>query len=72
MSKICSSSVSLYLAGILAAVVLLGLIYFVPGLIAGVSTLLLVGIIILVIVIVLFAIAIILKGLSRLLASLRL
>ncbi|MDS9472531.1 hypothetical protein [Sporosarcina pasteurii] len=72
MSKIYSSSVSLYLAGILAAIVLLGLIYFVPGLIAGVSTLLLVGIVALVIVIVLFAVAIILRGLSRLLASLRL
>jgi len=65
------SSVSLFIACILAAYAVLGLLVFVPDLIAGATTLVLVGLVIVVIVVVLFAAAIILKGLARLLVSFR-
>lgn len=65
------SSVSLFLAGILAAYAVLGLLIFVPDLIAGATTLVLVGLVFVVIVVALFAAVIVLKGLSRLLASFR-
>ena len=65
------SNVLLYFLSILAAYSVLGLLVFVPGLIVGASTLLLIGIVLVVIVVVLFAAAIILKGLSKLLGSFR-
>lgn len=64
------NSVSLYLAGLVAAIVLLGLFNYVPLLIVGVTTLVLVGIVFTVVVAALFALAIILKALRQLLASL--
>ncbi|MCZ2258525.1 hypothetical protein [Sporosarcina sp. G11-34] len=65
------SSGSLFLACILAAYAVLGLLVFVPDLMAGATTLVLVVLVIVVIVVVLFAAAIILKGLARLLVSFR-
>ena len=65
------NSVSISLACILAAYAVLGLLVFVPDLIAGASILVLVGLVAVVIVVVLFAAAIILNGLSRLLVSFR-
>lgn len=66
-----SNGVALYLASILSAYAILGLIVYVPGLMSGASTLLTVGIVIVVIVVLLFATATILKGLSKLLESLK-
>ena len=65
------SSGSLFLACILAAYAVLGLLVFIPDLIAGATTLVLVGLVSVVLVVVLFAAAIILKGLSHLLVSFR-
>ncbi|CAM4013266.1 hypothetical protein [Lederbergia lenta] len=66
-----SKDVVLYLASILSAYAILGLIVYVPGLITAASPLLLTGIVIVVIVVLLFAAAIILKALSQLLGSFR-
>lgn len=68
MSRL-ESSAFLFFACILAAYAVLGLLVFIPGLIYGASSLLLIGIVGVVIVVVLFAVAIILKGLARLLKS---
>lgn len=57
--------VSLFFYGILAAYAILGLLVFVPGLLYGASTLVLIGVVLVVIVVLVFAIAIILKGLSK-------
>ena len=57
--------VSLFFNGILAAYAILGLLSFVPGLLYGATTLVLIGIILVIIVVLVFAIAIILKGLSK-------
>ena len=57
--------VSLFFYGILAAYAILGLLAFVPGLLVGATTLVLIGIVLVVIVVLVFAIAIILKGLSK-------
>ncbi|QUW22436.1 hypothetical protein JSQ81_02285 [Sporosarcina sp. Marseille-Q4063] len=67
MSSNCDKRcVSIYFFAILAAYAILGLLIFVPGLLVGASTLLLIGIVLVVIVVLLFAAAIILKALSKL------
>ena len=58
--------VSIFFYGILAAYAILGLLVFVPGLLSGATTLVLIGIVLVVIVVLIFAVAIILKGLSKL------
>ncbi|WP_342536339.1 hypothetical protein [Sporosarcina sp. FSL K6-3508] len=67
MSKY-EGNVGLFLAGVLAAYAVLGLVLIVPGLLTAISgnLLLTIAVVIVVIVVVLFALAIILKGLSRL------
>jgi len=68
-----NSDVSLFLAGILAAFAILGLIILVPGLLTGPITLSLIGIgiVVVIIVVVLFALTIIIKGLAQLLKGLK-
>lgn len=64
--------VSLFLACILAAYAILGLILIiVPGSLGGPITLSLIGLIVVIVVVVLFALAIILKGLAHLFKGLR-
>ena len=65
------SDVSLFLAGILAAFAILGLIILVPGLLGGAITIWLIGVVVVIIVVVLFALAIIIKGLAHLLKGLK-
>ena len=65
------NSVSIFLASILAAYAVLGLLVFLPDLIAGATTLVFIGLVIVGLVVVLFAAAIILKGLFRLLVNFR-
>lgn len=70
MSKL--SSTAQYFAGILAAYAILGLLFLVPGLLAGASTLVYTVTIIVAVVVSIFAAAIISKGLARLIINLRL